>query len=93
MLMLHKDKEDFIRVLNQVAMQTGFLLPLVEKDYYLTLLLSRLHELSPDLIFKDWTCLNKIYFSSYRLSEDLDFSMRLPEYTTTREHAENVFKK
>lgn len=84
MLMLHKNKEDFIRVLNQVAMQTGFLLPLVEKDYYLTLLLSRLHELSPDLVFKGGTCLNKIYFSYYRLSEDLDFSMRLPEYTTTR---------
>jgi hypothetical protein len=29
--MLHKNKEDFTRVLNQVAMQTGFLLPLVER--------------------------------------------------------------
>jgi predicted nucleotidyltransferase component of viral defense system len=82
--MLHKNKEDFTRVLNQVAMQTGFLLPLVEKDYYMTLLLSHLRELSPDLVFKGGTCLNKIYFSYYRLSEDLDFSMRLPEYTVTR---------
>jgi hypothetical protein len=31
LLMLHKNKEDFTRVLNQVAMQTGFLLPLVER--------------------------------------------------------------
>jgi len=84
LLMLHKNKEDFTRVLNQVAMQTGFLLPLVEKDYYMTLLLSHLRELSPDLVFKGGTCLNKIYFSYYRLSEDLDFSMRLPEYTVTR---------
>jgi len=84
LLMLHKNKEDFTRVLNQVAMQTGFLLPLVEKDYYITLLLSHLRELSPDLVFKGGTCLNKIYFSYYRLSEDLDFSMRLPEYTVTR---------
>jgi len=84
LLMLHKNKEDFTRVLNQVAMQTGFLLPLVEKDYYITLLLSHLRELSPDLVFKGETCLNKIYFSYYRLSEDLDFSMRLPEYTVTR---------
>ena len=83
-MMLHKNKEDFTRVLNQVAMQTGFLLPLVEKDYYITLLLSHLRELSPDLVFKGGTCLNKIYFSYYRLSEDLDFSMRLPEYTVTR---------
>ena len=83
-MMIHKNKEDFTRILNQVAMQTGFLLSLVEKDYYLTLLLSRLHELSPDLVLKGGTCLNKIYFSYYRLSEDLDFSMRLPEYTATR---------
>lgn len=82
--MLHRNKDDFVRTLNQVAMQTGFLLPLVEKDYYLTLVLSRLHELSPDLIFKGGTCLNKIYFSYYRLSEDLDFTMRLPVDTPTR---------
>lgn len=82
--MLHKNKEDFARAINQTAMQTGFLLPLVEKDYYLTLLLSHVQELSPNLVFKGGTCLNKIYFSYYRLSEDLDFSMRLPEYTVTR---------
>ncbi len=82
--MLHKKKDDFLRTLNQVARQTGFLLPLVEKDYYLTLILSRLRDLSPDLIFKGGTCLNKIYFSYYRLSEDLDFTMRLPKYTATR---------
>jgi predicted nucleotidyltransferase component of viral defense system len=82
--MLHKNKEEFLRILNHVAMQTGFTLSLVEKDYYLTVILFRLHELSEDLIFKGGTCLNKIYFSYYRLSEDLDFSMRLPAYTATR---------
>lgn len=82
--MLHKNKEDFTKIISHVAMQTGFLLPLVEKDYYLTVLLSRVQELSPNLVFKGGTCLNKIYFSYYRLSEDLDFSMRLPEYTVTR---------
>jgi predicted nucleotidyltransferase component of viral defense system len=82
--MLHRNKDDFVRTLNQVAMQTGFLLPLVEKDYYLTLVLSRLNELSPDLVFKGGTCLNKIYFSYYRLSEDLDFTMRLPADAATR---------
>jgi predicted nucleotidyltransferase component of viral defense system len=82
--MLHKDKADFIRTLNHVAMQTGFILPLVEKDYYLTLILLRLHQLSPDLIFKGGTCLNKIYFSAFRLSEDLNFTMRLPQDAATR---------
>lgn len=82
--MIHENKDDFLKVLNQTATQTGFYLPLIEKDYYLTLLLSRVQELSPDLIFKGGTCLNKVYYSYYRLSEDLDFSMRLPAGVVTR---------
>ena len=65
-------------------MGNDFYLPHIEKDYYLTLILSRLHELSEDLIFKGGTCLNKIYFAYYRLSEDLDFSMQLPASALTR---------
>ncbi|MCX5886206.1 MAG: nucleotidyl transferase AbiEii/AbiGii toxin family protein [Proteobacteria bacterium] len=56
----------------------------MEKDYYLTLILFRVHELSDNLIFKGGTCLNKIYYAYYRLSEDLDFSMKLPRYEATR---------
>jgi len=82
--MIHEDKNQFIDVINITVQRTGFRAALLEKDYFLTLILSRVHELSDDLIFKGGTCLNKIYYSYYRLSEDLDFSMRLPEYTTTR---------
>lgn len=82
--MIHENKEEFIRVLENTAKQRPFLLPLLEKDYYITLMLSRINELSGDLIFKGGTCLNKVYYSYYRLSEDLDFSMALPEYTVTR---------
>ncbi len=82
--MIHEDKEQFLTLIDRVASLTGFYAPLVEKDYYLTLLLSRIHELSTGLIFKGGTCLNKIYYSYYRLSEDLDFSMRLPRYEATR---------
>lgn len=82
--MIHENKEDFLNVLKQTSAQTGFILPLIEKDYYLTLVLSRLEELSTDLIFKGGTCLNKIYYSYYRLSEDLDFSMRLPDGKVTK---------
>lgn len=72
--MIHKDRDQFIDVLNMTVQRTGFR----------TLILSRVNELSENLIFKGGTCLNKIYYSYYRLSEDLDFSMRLPEYTATR---------
>jgi len=82
--MIHLDKDAFVKTLQRVSVQTGFLPTLVEKDYYLTLLLSNACELSENLVFKGGTCLSKVFFSQYRLSEDLDFSMLLPQYEPTR---------
>ena len=84
--MIHENKEEFIKALERASRKKRFLLPLIEKDYYLTLVLSRAQELSEDLIFKGGTCLNKVYYVYYRLSEDLDFSMELPQYEATRGH-------
>ncbi|MBI1869912.1 MAG: hypothetical protein HYS07_01820 [Chlamydiae bacterium] len=44
--MMHKDKEEFLRVLKSTAAQTPFEIDLLEKDYYLSLLLSGIHSLS-----------------------------------------------
>lgn len=77
--MLHEDKGEFLKVLERTAAQTAFPQNLTEKDYYLTLVLSKITTLSEDLIFKGGTCLNKCYYTYYRLSEDLDFTMRLPK--------------
>lgn len=82
--MIHKNKDEFVKTLERAAKKKGFLLPLLEKDYYLTLLLFQAHELAEDLVFKGGTCLNKIYYAYYCLSEDLDFSMKLPQYEATR---------
>ena len=82
--MIHENREEFIKALERVSRKKGFLLALIEKDYYLTLILSRTYELSEDIIFKGETCLNKVYYIYYRLSEDLDFSMKLPQYEATR---------
>jgi len=83
--MIHENKEEFAKVVDLAAKKKGFLPLLMEKDYYLTLILSQVHQLSAGLVFKGGTCLNKIYFSYYRLSEDLDFSMQLPASALTRE--------
>lgn len=82
--MIHENKEEFVKIIDLAAKKKGFLPLLMEKDYYLTLILSQVRQLSQDLVFKGGTCLNKVYFSYYRLSEDLDFSMRLPDSTLTR---------
>lgn len=56
---------------NQLS--SGFSGILLEKDFYLTVLLLQLSHIGHGLIFKGGTCLNKCYLGYYRLSEDLDF--------------------
>jgi len=51
--MIHEDKGEFIKVLERASRVNGFLLPLLEKDYYLTLILSRANELCEDLILRN----------------------------------------
>ena len=51
----------------------------VEKDYVLGWLLAGIsaHPVIGDSwIFKGGTCLKKVYFETYRFSEDLDFTLR-----------------
>ena len=90
--MLHNDREEFYRILERTSAQTGFTLRLLEKDYYITIVLSKINELSPNLIFKGGTALSKIYYSYYRLSEDLDFTLKLPEAKSTRTTRRNAIK-
>ena len=66
------NKKDFLEILNN-ANFWNFRLMKLEKDFLLTLVLIKFWEKYSDLIFKWWTCLNKIYFPYFRLSEDLDF--------------------
>ncbi len=82
--MLHDNRDEFLKMLERTAAQTGFTLRLLEKDYYITVVLSGINELSKDLVFKGGTALSKIYYSYYRLSEDLDFTLKMPADSTTR---------
>ena len=66
------NKEILLEMLSSGQSQ-GFSIYKLEKDFYLTILLIIISKNFPELVFKWWTCLNKIYFDYYRLSEDLDF--------------------
>ena len=55
-----------------------------EKDFLLTLILIKFWQKYPDLVFKWWTCLNKIYFPYFRMSEDLDFVLNTDMRQTGR---------
>ena len=61
-----------------------------EKDFLLTLILIKFWEKYPDLVFKWGTCLNKIYFPYFRMSEDLDFVLNSDAWQTTRR---KIFKQ
>jgi predicted nucleotidyltransferase component of viral defense system len=90
--MIHDNKDEFLNILERTAGQTGFSLGLLEKDYYITILLEGIQSLSDELVFKGGTCLSKVYYSYYRLSEDLDFSMRLPAGDITRSMRRDLMK-
>lgn len=75
------NKEFLLEQINKIQEETNFNLQTIEKDYYISLFFKELEKYNYDkLIFKWWTCLNKIYFWFYRLSEDIDFSLNLEEY-------------
>ncbi len=90
--MLHQNKDEFLKILERASANTGFPLRMLEKDYYLTIILSDIKRLSNDLILKGGTCLNKIYYSYYRLSEDLDFTLKLSKDNTTRSMRRNAIR-
>lgn len=90
--MLHTNRDEFLKILERASAQTGFPLRLLEKDYYTTVVLSGINELSNDLVFKGGTCFSKIYYSYYRLSEDLDFTLKLSTDNATRSVRRNAIK-
>ncbi|MDO8526826.1 MAG: nucleotidyl transferase AbiEii/AbiGii toxin family protein [Deltaproteobacteria bacterium] len=83
--------EELVAALEFTGRQTGFLQTLIEKDYYCSLVLGYLYQTKTPLIFKGGTCLNKIHFGFYRLSEDLDFSIPI-ESKATRKTRQTLIK-
>ncbi len=78
------NSSDFAKYLSKINIW-GFDVMKLEKDFYLTVILNRIAENMSDLIFKWWTCLNKVHFWYYRLSEDLDFVVLSDGWDSSRE--------
>lgn len=68
------NREKLKDVIPVLARKHNFRPAIIEKDYYLTVILNNIESgLSDKLIFKGGTLLNKIHLNYHRLSEDLDF--------------------
>ena len=69
------DREKLKDILPAIAGKLKFRPAIVEKDYYLTVILNQIEtRLSERIVFKGGTLLNKIHLNYHRLSEDLDFT-------------------
>lgn len=77
------DKQSFLSIL-KISNKSSFISMKLEKDFLLTLILIKIWEKYPELIFKWWTCLNKVYFPYFRLSEDLDFVINHEKWASAR---------
>lgn len=72
---LHNDKEAFDELIGIVSDYYRIDPALVEKDYFVTLILKELSARVPDLIFKGGTSLSKCYKIIDRFSEDIDLTL------------------
>lgn len=82
---LHEDAVYFREALAFTAAETGFSARLVEKDYFASVVLHQLVAGRCGLVFKGGTCLAKVHSGFYRLSEDLDFLIPMPQNASRTE--------
>lgn len=79
------DSEKLKDIIQTIAGQRKFRPGLVEKDYYLTIILNNIESLLSDkIVLKGGTLLNKVHLNFHRLSEDLDFTYCGKESLSTR---------
>lgn len=74
-MLLHKDKNLFEQTIFQVAQRSGIESGIIEKDYYVSLLLKELSHTLPSMIFKGGTSLSKCHKVIKRFSEDIDITL------------------
>lgn len=89
---LHNDRDAFGVLLDSVSERTGIRMDILEKDYYVTLLLSELAEKQAKLpaYFKGGTALYKSIGKMKRFSEDIDLTVE--SKTAQKVRAKNVLK-
>jgi len=84
---LHEDPVYFRETLAYTAAETGFSPRLIEKDYFASVVLHQLAAGRCGLVFKGGTCLAKVHSGFYRLSEDLDFLVPMPQDASRAERS------
>ena len=71
---LHENRDQFTEALNLAVFKTGLKPEIIEKDYYVTMILKKLSEQVDYAVFKGGTSLQKCYRVISRFSEDIDIT-------------------
>ncbi len=74
-MVLHKNKENFDIAIRAASRHFNVSPAIIEKDYYVTLVLCELAKKVPNLLFKGGTSLSKCYKIIDRFSEDIDITL------------------
>ena len=85
-MMLHEDRYAFLAILNRVHDVSGVRPDILEKDYYVSMLLRELAEKQNELpaYFKGGTALYKAQKSIRRFSEDIDLTVNIENCSSTQ---------
>lgn len=84
---LHLDQQAFRVLLEDIHGKTGYRMDVLEKDYYVVLILSELAQMQQDGLpacFKGGTALYKALKTTKRFSEDIDLSVDTRECSRTQ---------
>lgn len=90
---LHRDREKFRDIIEQAADSSGRTPAVVEKDYYVTLILKLLSEQLDKCVFKGGTSLSKGFHVIDRFSEDIDITFNEHIGESRRKKLKNVVLK
>ena len=90
---LHSDRETFKNIIEQVADSSMRTPAVVEKDYYVTLILKLLSEQLEHCVFKGGTSLSKGFHVIDRFSEDIDITFNEHIGESRRKKLKNVVLK
>ena len=78
---LHNEAELFADVIAATSKTLNIAPAIIEKDYFVTFLLKRIVEKSPEIIFKGGTSLSKCFKIINRFSEDIDIGLNVDKAT------------
>lgn len=86
---LYKDQSAFNEIVRATSVKLGIAEAIVEKDYFVTLLLREISKRIPGVLFKGGTCLSKCFKLIDRFSEDIDLTLDKSHFTQSNKRNAN----